>query len=161
VTEGFRVCPECREEYTLAVLRCAECDVALVAPGEVPEEPPAEELPPAAELAVVRVAPLPWIRALSGALEELGVPHRVEPARPADAPEGQTADSFGDADLFGLYVRPASLETAREIDGRIEQQVMPKEGEALSEGDTDACPACGAELSASDQECPDCGLPFG
>ena len=158
--EGFRLCPTCREEYTLAVLRCVECDVVLVAPGEIPEEPVALEMPPASQLECVRVAPRAWVRALSGALEELGVAHRVEPSSPQDAPEGQTAESFGDADLFGLYVRGDALAAAREIDGRIEEQVLPREGEALGEGDTDACPACGSDLSDVAEECPDCGLPF-
>ena len=159
MSEGFQLCPQCRGEYTLAVTTCAKCGVALVAPSQLPDEPVAEEMPPASELECVRVAPIPWIQALSGALEELGVAHRVEPATREDAPEGQNAD-FGDASLFGLYVAEAAVAAVRELDAQIEALMVPQEGEALAEGESDQCPACGSEIAADALECSDCGLPF-
>ena len=101
-----KMCPECHEEYTLAATRCADCDVYLVDGGEVAvEEEELENFPPASELECVRVAPLPWIRALSEALQQGGVVHRVEPGGADAAPEGQRPEVFGDVQLFGLYVR--------------------------------------------------------
>ncbi len=156
-----RLCPECRTEYLLTAERCADCDVALVHPDDVPEEAPPEELPPASELTGVRVAPLAWMRALSGALQERGVAHRIEPARPGDAPEGQRPDVFGNVQLFGLYVPEEAAAEAREIDGSIAAQLLPEEAPALAGDEQEACPACGTALSADAVECPECGLAFG
>jgi hypothetical protein len=158
----YKLCPECREEYTLIATRCADCDVLLVHADELAlEEEEIEAFPPASELECVRVAPIAWIRALSQALQEGGVGHRVEPARVEDAPEGQRPEVFGDVQLFGLYVRGEHASTARELDGSIAAQVLPEEAPALAEGEEEACPACGTALAADVTECPDCGLRLG
>lgn len=157
----YKVCPECRTEYTHVSVRCADCDVELVHPEALAPEPSPVELPPAAQLDCVRVAPLAWIRALSEGLERGGISHRIEPATADDAPEGQDCAIFGDAQLFGLYVEHAAGGAARELDGVIAAQVLPEEAPPLQEGEADACPACGATLSASATECPDCELVFG
>ena len=83
------MCPACRVEHVQQATRCADCDVELVQPEDLPAEDELVDLPPAGELACVRVAPLQWIRALSDGLEQHGVPHRIETARPEDAPEGR------------------------------------------------------------------------
>jgi hypothetical protein len=158
----YRYCPVCRSEYTRGASRCLDCDVDLVDAGALPaeaEQPQA--FPPASELECVRVAPIDWIRALSGALQRGGVAHRVEPATAEDAPEGQRPDVFGAAQLFGLYVESAHAPPAREIDGSIAAQLLPEEAPALAEGEQEACPACGAALRSDAIECPDCGLSFG
>lgn len=159
----YRMCPACRGEYTPQASRCVDCDVELVWADEWSE--PAGEapraLPPVGELACVRVAPLAWIRALSEALQERGVAHRVEPARVEDAPEGQRPQVFGAAQLFGLWVPDEGLEEAAGLDGRIAARLLPEEAPPLAEDDEEACPACGATLAADAVECPDCGLAFG
>ncbi len=157
---GYKVCPSCREEYTLVMERCADCDTALVSPDQIPsdDDGAAETFPELSELVYLRVAPLPWIRALSSGLEQAGVAHRVEPGRLADPPEGQRPETFGNVDLFALYVLPADEESARELDDRIALQVLPAEGEDLVEGEDDECPACGSRLSAAATSCSDCGL---
>jgi hypothetical protein len=155
----YKICPSCHEEYTAMATRCAECDVDLVFESEVPPEPETEAFPPAAELTCIRVAPIPWIRALSGGLEEGGVAHRVEPAQPADAPEGQRVESFGDVDLFGLYVRDADAARVRELDAAIAVQVLPDENPDAVQGE-ETCPACGAALQVESEECSDCGISF-
>jgi hypothetical protein len=102
------------------------------------------------------------MEALARGLQERGVTLRVERARAEDAPEGQRADIFGDiAQLFGLYVRNEDLALARELDASIAAQLVPAEAEPLAEGETEACPACGAALPADALECADCGLSFG
>ncbi len=159
---AFKLCPECRGEYRLEALRCAECDVELVAPEALEaQEQEAEAFPAASELACVRVAPLAWVRALSEALQQQGVAHRVEPATEEDAPEGQRPEVFGNAALFALYVRDAQHAVAAEVDAGIAAQLLPDEAPVLGEGDQDACPACGTALSADAAECPECGLSFG
>ena len=158
----YKLCPECHEEYTLVATRCADCDVDLVHGDELAlEEEELEAFPPASELACVRVAPIAWIRALSAALQQGGVVHRVEPASADDAPEGQRPEVFGDVQLFGLYVRIEHASTARELDVSIAAQVLPEEAPALAQGEEEACPACGTALGSDATECPECGLSFG
>jgi hypothetical protein len=158
----YKLCPECHEEYMLLATRCAECDVELVHGDELAlEEEELEAFPAASELECVRVAPIAWIRALSEALQQGGVVHRVEPAGPDDAPEGQRPEVFGDVQLFGLYVRVEHAPTARELDASIAAQVLPEEAPALAEGEEETCPACGTALAADAIECSDCGLRLG
>lgn len=158
---GYKVCPACRVEHLQSATRCADCDVDLVHSGELPSEAESADLPPASDLACVRVAPLPWIRALSEGLEQLGVAHRVESATPEAAPEGQSAAVFGDLQLFGLYVEGENAVPARELDSRIAAQVLPEEAPPLDEGEEDSCPACSSRLPPHAVECPDCGLVLG
>ncbi len=157
----YKVCPECHEEYTLVASRCVDCEVDLVHGDELAlDEEELEAFPPASDLECVRVAPIAWIRALSEALQQGGVIHRVEPASAADAPEGQRPDVFGDVQLFGLYVRIEHASAARELDDSIAAQVLPEEAPGLEEGEEETCPACGTGLAADAIECPDCGLRF-
>ena len=158
----YRYCPVCRSEYTQVAARCIDCDVDLVdanALSAEDEERPA--FPPASELECVRVAPIEWIRALSGALQQGGVAHRVEPATAEDAPEGQRSDAFGGAQLFGLYVESAHASPTRELDGSIAARLLPEEAPPVAEGEEETCPACGTALTLDAIECPDCGLSFG
>jgi hypothetical protein len=159
---AYKVCPECHAEHTLVATRCGDCDVPLVSPNEIAAEAAViAEFPPASELLCIRVAPVAWIRALSGGLEQQGVPHRVEPAVAADAPDDQQPDVFGDAQLFGLYVEHASADVAREFDGTIAAQILPGEAPPVAAGELDECPACGAGLAADVLVCPDCELQLG
>lgn len=160
-TSGYKVCPECRVEHVQSASRCADCDVELVWPGDLLPEAELADLPPASELECVRVAPLAWIRVLSEGLEQEGVAHRVEPATPEDAPEGQSAAVFGDAQLFGLYVEDVNTAAARVLDSGIAAQVLPDEAPPLDEGEEETCPACGTSLEVNAVECPDCGLVLG
>jgi uncharacterized paraquat-inducible protein A len=158
----YRICPECRTEYTRFAERCADCDVDLVHGDTLAaQEADAAAFPPAAELECVRVAPIAWIHALSEALQEHGVAHRVEPASAEDAPDRQRPEVFGGVELFGLYVRSEHAAPTREIDGSIAAQVLPDEAPALEDGEVETCPACSATLSADETECPDCGLRLG
>jgi hypothetical protein len=161
-TLHYKICPECRTEYTRFAERCADCDVDLVHGDTLAaEEAEAAAFPPAAELECVRVAPIAWIHALSEALQEEGLAHRVEPASAEDAPDGQNPDVFGGAQLFGLYVRSEDAASTREFDGSIAAQVLPDAAPVLEDGEVESCPACSATLSAEEVECPDCGLRLG
>ena len=158
----YLVCPDCLAEHTLSVTHCADCGVELVTPDSIAAaEVEAAEFPPASELDCVRVAPLPWVRVLSDGLEQRGVAHRVEPAREEDAPEGQNAEIFAGAQLFGLYVRANDVVAAREFDETIAAQLLPDEAPTLAEGEEENCPACGSSLAADVVECAECGLMLG
>ncbi len=151
----FQICPSCKGEFTLAVSRCTECDVDLVAPDEA-----GGNFPPASELLCIRIGPVPWIQALSDGLEEREIVHRVEPVDPAEAPEA--VDLFGKVELFGLYVDESGEAVARHLDGALAAQALPEaQVEPLPEGDVESCPACETPLAADATECPDCGLAFG
>ena len=153
----YQICPVCKDEFTLVAQRCTECDVDLVAPGAAAPD----DLPPASELVCIRVAPVSWIEALSGVLEQGGVMHRVEPATASDAPDGQDTSAFGTSELIGIYVEQEHADRARSVDGEIASQVLPDEPEMLSEPNAESCPACGESLANDATECPECGLAFG
>ena len=139
--ELYKLCPECRTEYTRFVTRCTDCDVDLVHAETLPdEEEEIEAFPPASQLECVRVAPIAWIRALSEALQERGLAHRVEPATDGDAPDGQRPGVFGAAQLFGLYVRSECASPARELDGSIAAQLLPERGQPLDKGEEEVVP---------------------
>jgi hypothetical protein len=158
----YKLCPACRTEYLPVATRCADCDVDLVqGDALVAGEEDLEAFPPASELECVRVAPIAWIQALSGALQQRGAAHRVEPATAEDAPEGQRPDVFGDVQLFGLYVQSEHAPLARDLDSSVAAQVLPEEAPTLAEGEEETCPACGTALPADATECSDCGLGFG
>lgn len=157
----YRVCPSCRDEFVPTMERCPDCGVPLVHEEELGPEEEAAEMPPVEALACVRVAPVPWIRALSEGLQERGVAHRVQGARIEDAPEGKSAAVFGNVSLFGLWVHEEDLAAAEELDGTLAARLVPEEAPELGEGEEETCPACGAALEADTVECPDCGLAFG
>jgi len=187
--DGYKICPSCREEYVLHMQRCGACDVDLVFPSSLSDEygDVAEDLPEAEDLTIIRVAPIAWIRALSEALEDQGVAHRVERAMPEDAPDDQPVDLFGNVNLYGLYVEDEVAEEVRLVDEQIAAMVLDVDVDESDDddgddgddvdvddvddvvdddddedfGEDDACPGCGADLSPDDEECPDCGLVFG
>lgn len=153
----YQICPSCKGEFTLFVERCTECEVDLVSPGVR-----SDEFPPASELTCIRVAPVPWIEALSQALEEQEVLHRVEPIAPGEVPEGAPVAGEGQGELAGLFVADDGIGPARTIDQAIAAQVNPEQhAEQLAEGEVESCPACGESLAADAAECPECGLAFG
>ena len=159
VSESIQQCPQCGEEYTRAVSRCAHCGVALVAAGSVAAEPPPAEFPDTSRLACVRVGPLPWTHALSQSLSELGIEHRVERDTRSEAEGGAHPDRFGGEILYGVWVRPEEHARAVEHDRQLFAAFEPDRAEA-SEGD-DCCPACGERLAPEALSCPGCGLAFG
>jgi hypothetical protein len=159
---AYKVCPVCEAEHTRVATHCGDCGTELVSPAEIAaERVDVAAYPPAAELVCIRVAPVAWIRAFSEELEAREVAHRVEPAGAEDAPDDQQPDVFGNAQLFGLYVKDESAQTARELDLLIAAQLLPEEAPAIVAGESDECPACGAELAADVLTCPDCELQLG
>ena len=160
MSHEVRICPQCREEYTLVPTECADCGVPLVFPNEIEPEIAAEAFPPTAELACVRTGPIPWTRALSGALEQAQIRHRVEPDSRSEAEGGVDRSTFDGADVFGTWVRPPDLEAAREIDAIVFAHVHGQGSDAPEADADEVCPACQTPLTIDAVECGDCGLSF-
>ena len=156
-----KVCPSCRDEFVHAATVCAQCDVELVLPENLPT-PVAQTFPPASELACVRVAASGWSLGLAERLVEHDIRHRVE-----------LVESDGSAQVYGVFVLPEDLEVAREIDAEHARREIPdlpegfdprdmREGSVdLGEASEDVCPACGDALDSAAQECGGCGLFLG
>jgi hypothetical protein len=138
---------------------CSTCSVRLVYPDEVPPEPQPDDFPDTDQLECVRVGPLPWTRALSENLSQLGVEHRVEPDRRSEADGGVDPNRFGGEALYGTWVKPESVEVAREVDAAIFAHLEPDQQVVTEE--LEACPACEHPLAPHALECPDCGLGLG
>lgn len=151
-----KVCPACESEYLHSAIVCAHCEVALVHPDELAAAPAPEDLPPAADLSLLRAAGAAWALRLSERLVEEEIPHRLEPLAVGEAERDVSAGPYG------VYVREADLPAARRVDAAHLAREMPDAG-ALEPGafDEDACPACGDPLSPGDAECGGCGLALG
>ncbi|MEN8183049.1 MAG: hypothetical protein ABFS46_11000 [Myxococcota bacterium] len=148
-----RVCPSCREEYLATVGRCAECEVDLVSPSELP---PKGELPPVEQLQRVRVENPVWIQTLASQLAQAGIASRIELL----SDEAPAARRHGAP--CALYVRPEDAGRAREIDEDLLRAQLPDLPEGASGGwsEAEGCPACGTAVEAEAAECPECGLAF-
>ena len=161
MSHEFKICPECQEEYTLVPSECVECGAPLVLAGDLqPVEPP-EALPPVAERECVRVGPHPWTRALSDALGEQEIPHRVERDSRPEAEGGIDPRKFDGATVYGTWVRPAERPAAAEVARAIFAHLDVGEVEGPAASEDESCPACEAPLAVDALECPDCGLVLG
>lgn len=150
-----KVCPECESEYMHTATSCVHCNVELVH-FEERVAAPANELPPASELSLVRAAGMGWVLSLSGRLVEAEIPHRVDPLEERDEGSGTPPGPYG------VYVRERDLDAARRVDAAHIAHEIPDAHEASGHSVAeDACPACGDPISESDAECAGCGLAFG
>jgi hypothetical protein len=150
-------CPSCRSEYRAGFSRCAHCDVDLVA-----ELPPEDEF--GSTEAMARLLADKEVQALLvGNHVDLGEAQRfLARARIPSVMAGEASEEI-DAPVhqrFFLMVAADDLERARDLvharwrEGAIAQGMLLSD-EAPAAG---VCPACGAAVSLSAQECPDCGL---
>jgi hypothetical protein len=144
------ICSSCERSYGETETLCPRCRMALV-PEESAPAAPQPGGPPAPEgLAHLRGADLAFITVLAEKLEEAGIPHQI-----AADPQGRGRDI-----RYDLGVRLQDMERARLIDAevlRAELPDLPEGFEPFAEHD-DTCPACGAQLAATDEACPSCDL---
>ena len=159
MTDGYQICPECSDEYTLTASTCTECGVPLVAPGSVEAPPEPEAFPEIDALVCVRVGPLPWTRALSETMSGADLEHRVEQDDRKPEEGGVDPERFGGETLYGTWVRPEDHERALEIDRSLFAHFEP-EDQAPAAGE-EVCPACADPIDAEALECTGCGLHFG
>ncbi|MFQ5700144.1 MAG: hypothetical protein ACE5IL_17920, partial [Myxococcota bacterium] len=119
------------------------------------------ELPPIAELQLLRTAGGAWAVGLSECLRGARIPHRVDSLATEDP---RTAGAFG------VWVRAEDLEAARAIDldhARAQVPDIPEGFDAsvrdvdAQAGGDDVCPACGGGVAADADECGSCGLYLG
>lgn len=165
----IRYCPRCRSEFQMKVVECLDCggptevrddELPFEYPdaGTLPLRPtpetddededdgdgpsePEPEIPEDAEVAIVRSAGYDWILDLADALGEREIPVRIKKSAAGEQ--------------FGLFVRVEDAEAAAAIDREVYLAGLREELPEAREG---ACPACGAEVPAGAEECPDCGL---
>lgn len=107
-------------------------------------------LVPGEELALLRSATLDWVHRLAERLELAGMPHQV-----TSADETRSRDG-----TWAVYVRPADLERARELDAEVLREVVPDIPEGFDPAalDTERCPACEEPVAEGASECAACGL---
>ncbi len=102
------------------------------------------------ELALLRSAALDWVHALAERLGEAEIPCEVLSV-------DQTRSRDG---TWAVYVRPADLARAREVDAAVLREVVPDipEGFDPARLDTERCPACEEPVLEGATECAACGL---
>jgi len=159
MTDGYKLCPRCEEEYTLVAETCVECGVPLVLPGAMPDSPEPTAFPEVEALTCVRAGPLPWTRTLSEALTAAGIEHRVERDLRSEEDGGADPDRFGGEIVYGTWVLPVDHPQAVEIDGLLFAHFEPEAADE-SVGD-EVCPACQEPLQGDGLACGSCGLTFG
>ena len=157
----YKVCPRCGGEYRLDIERCADCEVALVFPGDEPEpeelidlEPPAEFLftgplrvASGDDLVCICCRPVSALQALSFALNDAGIAHRLDPVLGRKARAGC------------LYVLEADGDAAAALD--VELSSVPLGDVSTLPADLAGCPACDTPRSFGATECRGCGLVLG
>jgi hypothetical protein len=156
-----KLCPECLSEFLATVEVCSDCGVPLVHPDEVGDDTDGEDLPAIGELVPIRVASIPWIQGLSELLQDAGVAHRVGP--PPEPAEKAGAERRSHDLGMAVYVLPEDQQEAMRMDAEHLRAQIPEASEAEDHAPGnggEGCPACGEAVSAEDQECSSCGLPF-
>ncbi len=161
----YKVCPRCDGEYRLDAEICADCGVELVFPADLSEdweeEPadhdpdppslpfagPLHKLSPSDDLVCICCRHLRSLVLLSGALDDAGIAHCLEPLR---SKRGAAC----------LYVRPIDGDAAAEIDARLESAPLIEDDPDLR-AELTVCPACETPHALGATECRGCGLVLG
>ncbi len=167
----IRHCPRCRSDFQPHITACLDCggptverddEDEVLPPAPAAPEPDEEEeddwdddedgtperapaIPFEAEVAMIRRADLDWIQDLAAALAERDIPVRIDPLP-------------GDGRNFALFVRIEDRAAAAAVDRELYLAGLPEELPALPEERAGACPACGTDVPAGQEECPECGL---
>lgn len=146
--EQTKICPDCGAEYFAYVKECNRCLSELVPAEEMRGPAPSNaKRHPSDGLVCIEDGSYERANELAWQLREKGFDATVLRAPAASCGGG-----------FGVYVeqgiaREAALyrdELARKLNGGLE--------EAEAKLRAGICPACGAALMGSSEECPDCGL---
>jgi len=167
-TADFKVCPRCDGEYRLDAKICADCGVELVFPADPSEDweeplaepdldlPPAlpfagplRKLPPSDDLVCLCCRPLSALEVLSGALDDAGIAHRLEPLL--------AKRKFAAA---CLYVLAADGDAAAAVEAELSNRSLVTDDPELR-AELTVCPACGTPHSLGATECRGCGLIVG
>lgn len=159
----FKICPRGHGEFQPRLTSCPDCGAALQLTATV-EPPPrvADELPPAHELSCVERGDPRALREIAELLQSAGLSCRID-AYPPDQPIrlGGPRGS-GVATGFGLYVRHADVEPAKQLHTQYLRRTLPEAtSHAVAAGtELHECPACGEPLAEAARDCGECGLEF-
>lgn len=162
----FKICLRCGQEYQRWISVCADCGGPLDLATETLERAPeVRSLPPASDLALLKVQGPWYLQELAELLQSHGISSRIDsdpPGAPIEGPAVASRDGFsGHATYLGIYVQPADLEAAKGIASSFEAARLPDLLETEPEHDPSACPACGEPLAhALAPSCSSCGLEF-
>jgi rRNA maturation protein Nop10 len=157
VTDDVKLCPECNAEYYAYIENCAECDVALVRPGEVAPEVSMPDLDEAdltgAPTVCIAEGEIAKMHQIAEACEAVGIPYEIAKHEETD----ECASKGCGPERYGVFVTEQVADGARRaLDAYMKQDSETSEArERMSKG---LCPACGALTMSESEECPDCGL---
>ena len=142
------VCPQCKVGFAPGTVLCPICKITLISGGDAGQVPaPVVLSDDLWTLEELRTASSGWIRHLQDRLAQAEIPHRTELSDRREM-------------LFSIYVRPADLTRAKDIDEKVFALEVP-EGERMPRPETldfSICPGCGNRLGERDRECSSCGL---
>lgn len=146
-TEETKVCPDCGAEYFAHVRECGRCMVDLIPSSEARGGAPAKKKHPSDGLVCVEDGTYERANELAGQLREKGFDATVLRAPAASCGGG-----------FGVFVDQGIARDA----ALYRDALLKKANSGLEEAEAKLrmgiCPACGAALMGSSEECPDCGL---
>lgn len=150
-TEDTKVCPDCGAEYFSYVKECNRCAVELVSSSLMRGgEPAPRHKHPSEGLVCIEEGSYERANELAWQLREKGFDATV-----LRAPAGSCGGGFG------VYVEQAIARDAAGYRNHLINQLNAGLDEAEEKLRQGICPACGAALMGSSEECPDCGLFIG
>ena len=154
-------CHSCSSEFREGIANCPTCNVALDAlPPQAPEEIDDDQLIESGEeLSVLRKGDFAAVMELRTLLHRASIPCAVlhEELDPETATPQQLHHP-----RFELLIQTSRADDAQRTLEASGREMLEKEGLAPMEtDDTGHCPACGAAILETAQECPDCGLSIG
>ena len=154
--EDVKICPECNAEFFAHIALCNGCGVELVRPGEeLPQSVKSIPTISGSERDLVCVDQGDTVRLgeLSRMLDGLEIPSEI--VKPEGAGQG-----CGSGTLM-LIVSAPLAEAAKQAIDEYWLKVHPELKDAHEREASDQCPACGAQVSATEAACSDCGLNLG
>jgi len=150
--EDVKICPGCGSEFFAHIERCGRCDLPLIFPGE--ERPMAAETDEGeGSLVLLESGALGDMKWLSGRLQKAGFGPQVLNLSDGG---GGCCSSEG----YGLFVEePFAIEAMKKVE-EISLKASPELADMNKQVSAGKCPACGANISFSLHQCPDCGIPI-
>lgn len=140
-----KICPECNAEYYAHITECRSCEVPLIFPHEkVDSRVPKGE----GALICIEEGTYERITELVQALQKEGFDAKVLRA---------PSNSCGGGEYGAFVAQNIAREAAKKAD-ELWQKMFPELIDAEEKLKQGLCPACGASLMGSSDECPDCGL---
>ena len=149
-------CPDCRHEYRLGFVHCPECQTGLTS-GPAPKADrrfdPDKAQALLATMPVAAFTTLPMNEALRMRDSLLG-----QQILAGLIPAKGGCDPTGCASNFTVVVPTDQIDSLKERYHAAFESYAIEQGMTLRHEPDETCVCCGAVISASDAECPDCGI---